>query len=110
MENFYSQISSVSAQNKIAEFEIAKNYFSDILNSQLVIFSLIVTIVVAGLLSLYFFFNKKVSKEDIRVEVEKSIKEIKNEIIQESKNQNNLISNNLTSELERHENDNGLKR
>lgn len=46
------------------EFKIAKNYFSNILNAQLVIFSGIV----AAIVGLYFFFN--------RLEIEKNVKQV----------------------------------
>jgi len=84
----------------IAEFRIAENYFSDILNAQLVIFSLVVAIIVA----LYFLFNWKISKEQIKNEVEESTKKIEEKFTKEFEKKSKLISENLASELVKHEN------
>lgn len=60
----------------ILEFQIAQSYFSDILNAQLVIFSLIV----AALVGLYFFFSFKVASTQIKNEVEQSVENVKEQI------------------------------
>ncbi len=62
------QIQQIQAQ--IEKFEISQNYFSDILNAQLVIFSLIVAVIVGA----YFIFQSKVSKSTIKKKVDKEIK------------------------------------
>lgn len=99
MTNLYAQIAT-SSENLIKEFKIAENYFSDILNAQLVIFSLIV----AAIVSLYFLFYYRVSRAQIKNEVERVIDELKKKIEDENKQKIKILTNSLASELVKHEN------
>ncbi len=92
-------------QKATDNFQIAQSYFSDILNSQLIIFSLIVTVVVAIIVGLYFFFNKQVSKEQIKKEVKDGVKEIREEIRKEFEEKNEQIKNKFVTEISRHDYD-----
>ncbi|MDO8560442.1 MAG: hypothetical protein Q7S23_05470 [bacterium] len=60
---------SVQYLSAVSEFRVAQGYFSDILNAQLIIFSLILGAIVA----LYAFFNYRIQKEIIQKEVKKII-------------------------------------
>ena len=64
---------STSTIEALNNFSMAQNYFSDILNAQLVIFSL----VVGALIALYFLFNYKISKNKIESEVSEHAIKIK---------------------------------
>jgi tetratricopeptide (TPR) repeat protein len=86
---------TIELEKTISDFQIAENYFSDILNAQLTIFSLIVAAIVA----LYFFFNWKISKDQIKKETVEAIKEIKNEIRKEFEEKNKNITENIAAEM-----------
>lgn len=99
MQITYAQVATTTG-DLMTEFRIAENYFSDILNAQLVIFSLIVAIIVA----LYFVFNWKISKEQIKNEVEESIKNIEEKFNKEFEEKSKMITQNFAQELVDHEN------
>lgn len=67
---------SASLQEEIQKFSIAKDYFSDILSSQLQIFSLILV----ALLAINWLYQRKVTKDEIKEEVGKQINAIKKEL------------------------------
>jgi hypothetical protein len=94
-----SSTSATDLENVINEFKIAQNYFSDILNSQLIIFS----IIVGALVALYFLFNWKISKEYIKSEVKEGVKETKEEIKKEFEDKNKQLAKDLKNDLIRHE-------
>jgi len=90
--------STIELEKAINNFQIAQNYFSDILNSQLIIFS----IIVGALIAFYFLFNWKISKDQIKREVQEAIKEIKEKIREEFEEKNRQITENLARELIQH--------
>lgn len=85
----------------VISFQIAQGYFSYILNAQLVIFSLIV----AAIVGLYFFFNKQASKDQIKNEVEKGVKEIKEEMGKEFEEKSKETKVAFVEEIIRHDQD-----
>lgn len=89
-----------SLKQVINELEMSQTYFSDILNAQLVIFSLIVAVVVA----LYFLFNYRISRNHIEREVKKATDEFKKAILEEHETQNKQIMEKLTENYAKHEN------
>lgn len=68
-------------------FQIAQSYFSDILNAQLVIFSLIITLLVAITISLYFIFVPKFTKHQIEERVEEEVKKLSSKNKEEIRNE-----------------------
>lgn len=94
----YAQ-AGTTTDNTITEYKIAENYFSDILNAQLVIFSIIVGVIVA----LYFFFNYKISKTQIKKEVSDVFDEFKNDINTANEENTKVLADNLASQLAQHE-------
>jgi len=89
----------VATTSEIVDFKIAENYFSDILNAQLVIFS----VIVAALIAFYFLFNFKISKEQIRKEIEKISEDFKKAIQDENEAKIKELSENLAKKLVEHE-------
>ncbi|OGH91786.1 MAG: hypothetical protein A2534_04650 [Candidatus Magasanikbacteria bacterium RIFOXYD2_FULL_39_9] len=90
------------------EFTIAQGYFSDILNAQLVIFSLLV----AGLVSLYFIFNYKISKsqvqkieESLQKKFNESVNKLKGDLRAELKLEIELYKKELQPVITKHENE-----
>jgi len=63
-------------EKAVNSYQISEKYFSNILNSQLYIFSAIIVVIVG----LYFLFNKKVSEQQIREESEKVKKELRKDL------------------------------
>lgn len=74
--------------DSIREFEIANNYFSDILNSQLIIFSTIVVVLVA----INWIYSYKHSQRRIEEEVENKIKDEIKKINKKEKESKLLIA------------------
>lgn len=66
----------------VIEMQISKEYFSYILNAQILIFSLIV----ASIVSLYFFFNEKINKKYIDTMVKRLRISIKEKLSKEIEN------------------------
>ena len=91
---------STSTIETLNNFSMAQNYFSDILNAQLVIFSL----VVGALIALYFLFNYKISKNQIESEVSEHMIKIKKELHNDIEQKYKIATDNLASELVKHEN------
>jgi|SRR3989344_1955707 len=79
--------------------QIAQNYFSHILNAQLVIFS----VIVGALISLYFFFNYKISKSQIESGIDELKKELKDEFSILIEEKNKIISEQISTDVTRHE-------
>ena len=97
--NFMFIYAIVATTSEIVDFKIAENYFSDILNAQLVIFS----VIVAALIAFYFLFNFKISKEQIRKEIEKISEDFKKAIQDENEAKIKELSENLAKKLVEHE-------
>lgn len=74
-----SNLSSFETQSSVDQFHIAQGYFSDILQAQTAIFSLIV----AGLIAFYVFFNWRTSKSQIKKEADAHFLEVKEQIEKE---------------------------
>jgi len=90
---------STSTIETLTNLASSKDYFSDILNAQLVIFSLIVGAVIA----LYFLFNYKISKNQIASEISEYAIKTKQELIDDIEQKYKIITDNLASELAKHE-------
>lgn len=82
-------------------FQIAQSYFSDILNAQLVIFSLIVGFLVALAVSLYFIFVPKFTKRQIEEKVDEKIKKLLDSIKEEIKNESTKEIQLIQDELDK---------
>ena len=78
-------------------FGIAENYFSDILNAQLLIFSLIIIILVTICVGLYFIFIPRISKNQIKREVKNAIKNIKKDLKEEQEKKYKDLNNDFES-------------
>lgn len=88
-----------STSSAISQFYIAQGYFSDILNAQLTIFSLIVGVIVA----LYFFFNFKVSKNQIQSEISELAKQLKQELQNDLDQKSKSIRDQMAADIIKHE-------
>jgi len=73
---FANSTQSASLQEEVLKFSIAQDYFSDILNSQITIFSVIVAI----FLAINWIYQRRVAKEEIKKEVKEQIRSIKKEL------------------------------
>lgn len=79
--------------------QISQAYFSHILNAQLVIFS----VILGALISLYFFFNYKVSKNQIKLEVDELKKDLEKKFYADIEEKNKIISDQISTDIIRHE-------
>jgi len=91
----------MTLQEAISSFQIAENYFSDILNSQIIIFSLIL----AAIISFYFVFNWRISKNQIRKKIREAMKEVKSELSKELEEKSKKINEKLAKDIKKHEED-----
>ncbi len=80
----------------LQEFKIAQNYFSDILNAQLVTFS----IIVGALIGLSWIFSHKVSEAAIHKEVKKKYDDLKIEMDKQSQTNYESLKGLLETEVQ----------
>lgn len=73
---FNAASTSSEIMHAVDQFQIAQGYFSDILTAQTAIFS----VIVGAIIALYFFFNSKVSKEQIENAANEHFAEVKKEM------------------------------
>jgi len=86
---------SASLQEETLKFSIAKDYFSDILSSQLAIFSAIV----AGLLVLNWIYQKNVTKEEVKKKVDEQIEVVKKELSDDLNQRQKALVDSITERL-----------
>src|SRR3989344_5441 len=91
----------IEIQHSINKLEIGQGYFSSIISVQTAIFSLIVAVI----LTLYFFFNWKVSKEQIKNESDIRFNELKKQMEEELEIKTAKLEVKFAEEISRHEND-----
>ncbi len=98
MLNFLGVAASVLTPEEttqaITEFKIAEGYFSTILNSQLVIFSLIV----GALIGLSWIFTYKVSESSIKKEVKRYFDELKIDLDKKYEKNKEELKNHIESQ------------
>lgn len=94
-----STASTTAALQQLADkVDISKDYFISILNGQLIIFS----VIVGALVALYFLFNWRISKKQVKDEVEAEIKKLREEVLAESRKALEERSKEFTRSIETH--------
>jgi hypothetical protein len=73
MKEVMTLSTSTEIRHAVDQFQIAQNYFSSIIGVQTAIFSLIV----AAIVTLYFLFNWKISRDYIKAEMETNFSKLK---------------------------------
>ena len=98
METSTISSSTLLLQQSMEKFDIARDYFASILNAQLIIFS----VIVGALVALYFLFNWKVSKDQIKKEVDAEVKRVKEDVLADAKKQLQEQNAELTKSINDH--------